>query len=109
MTSPREGRALLPLPVLAEAGRRLVAWAEAALAPFPWRGETDPYRVWVSEVMLQQTRRETVGPYYRRFLERFPDVAALAAATGLPMAVLDRRIVGILAQEGGIGELFHRL
>ena len=73
MTSPREGRALLPLPVLAEAGRRLVAWAEATLAPFPWRGETDPYRVWVSEVMLQQTRRETVGPYYRRFLERFPD------------------------------------
>lgn len=46
----------------------------------PWRGETDPYRVWVSEVMLQQTRVETVVPYYRRWLELFPDVAALASA-----------------------------
>lgn len=47
----------------------------------PWRGETDPYRVLVSEVMLQQTRVETVIPYYRRWMERFPDSGALAAAT----------------------------
>ncbi len=46
----------------------------------PWRGEADPYRIWVSEVMLQQTRVETVIPYYRTWLERFPDVHALAAA-----------------------------
>ncbi|HSG49324.1 MAG TPA: A/G-specific adenine glycosylase [Longimicrobiales bacterium] len=46
----------------------------------PWRTETDPYRIWVSEVMLQQTRVETVIPYYRRWLERFPDVDRLAAA-----------------------------
>jgi len=46
----------------------------------PWRGEADPYRIWVSEVMLQQTRVETVIPYYRRWLEQFPDVERLAAA-----------------------------
>ncbi len=46
----------------------------------PWRGETDPYRIWVSEVMLQQTRVDTVLQYYGRWLERFPDVAALAGA-----------------------------
>jgi A/G-specific adenine glycosylase len=46
----------------------------------PWRGDADPYRIWVSEVMLQQTRVETVIPYYRSWLERFPNVQALAAA-----------------------------
>lgn len=80
MTSLPPAEPLLPASALQEAGRRLVAWAEQALAPLPWRGEQDPYRIWVSEVMLQQTRRETVIPYYRRFLERFPTVEALAAA-----------------------------
>jgi A/G-specific adenine glycosylase len=47
----------------------------------PWLGERDPYRVWLSEVMLQQTQVTTVLDYYRRFLERFPDVHALAAAS----------------------------
>ncbi len=47
----------------------------------PWRGETDPYRIWVSEVMLQQTRVDTVIPYYRRWIELFPNVEALAAAS----------------------------
>ena len=46
----------------------------------PWRESTDFYRVWISEVMLQQTRVEAVIPYYLRFLERFPDIATLAAA-----------------------------
>ncbi len=46
----------------------------------PWRQDADPYRVWISEVMLQQTRVETVVPYYRRWLERFPDVGRLADA-----------------------------
>ena len=46
----------------------------------PWRGESDPYRVWLSEIMLQQTQATTVVPYYHRFLERAPNVAALAAA-----------------------------
>lgn len=46
----------------------------------PWRDERDPYRIWIAEVMAQQTRMETVRPYYRRFLARFPDVLALARA-----------------------------
>ncbi len=79
MSSP-EGRVLLPAEVCTEVGRRLLAWAEKALTPFPWRGERDPYCIWVSEVMLQQTRRETAVPYYRRFLERFPTVETLAAS-----------------------------
>lgn len=46
----------------------------------PWRGCGDPYRIWVSEVMLQQTRVDVVIPYYHRFLERFPDLETLAGA-----------------------------
>jgi len=46
----------------------------------PWQRETHPYRVWVSEVMLQQTRVETVVPYYGRWVERFPTLEALAGA-----------------------------
>jgi A/G-specific adenine glycosylase len=46
----------------------------------PWQGTRDPYRVWLSEIMLQQTQVATVIGYYERFLQRFPDVAALAAA-----------------------------
>lgn len=80
MTTPKRGKILLSRPVLAEIGRRLLTWAQHALEPLPWRGEQDPYRIWVSEVMLQQTRRETVPPYYHRFLRRFPTVASLAAA-----------------------------
>jgi A/G-specific adenine glycosylase len=46
----------------------------------PWQNTRDPYRIWLSEIMLQQTQVATVIPYYHRFLERFPDLAALAAA-----------------------------
>ena len=46
----------------------------------PWQNSGDPYRVWISEIMLQQTQVRTVIPYYRRFMQRFPDVAALADA-----------------------------
>jgi len=46
----------------------------------PWQQDRTPYRVWVSEIMLQQTRVSTVVPYYQRFMQRFPDVTALAAA-----------------------------
>ncbi len=58
----------------------LLSWYDRHRRDLPWRRDRDPYRVWISEVMLQQTRVETVVPYYRRFLERFPDVHALAAA-----------------------------
>ncbi|MBI4954811.1 MAG: A/G-specific adenine glycosylase [Myxococcales bacterium] len=60
--------------------RALGAWYDAAARPLPWRATRDPYAVWVSEVMLQQTRVETVVPYYGRFLARFPTAAALGAA-----------------------------
>ena len=46
----------------------------------PWQSDPTPYRVWISEIMLQQTRVSTVIPYYQRFMARFPDVSALAAA-----------------------------
>ncbi len=58
----------------------LLAWFAANRRQLPWRETRDPYCIWVSEVMLQQTRATTVIPYYRRFLERFPTVQALAAA-----------------------------
>jgi A/G-specific adenine glycosylase len=60
---------------------RLIDWQRrAGRHGLPWQGTRDPYRVWLSEVMLQQTQVTTVLAYYARFLDRFPDVAALAAA-----------------------------
>jgi A/G-specific adenine glycosylase len=62
-------------------GQRVVAWQRAhGRAGLPWQQTRDPYRVWLSEIMLQQTQVTTVLGYYERFLQRFPDVAALAAA-----------------------------
>ncbi len=58
----------------------LLEWYDAHHRSFPFRGTRDPYRVWISEIMLQQTRTETVGAYYTRFLERFPNVHSLADA-----------------------------
>jgi len=58
----------------------LLAWYRANRRDLPWRRTRDPYAIWISEAMLQQTRVETVIPYYERFLARFPDVAALATA-----------------------------
>ncbi len=60
--------------------RRLLRWYRAAKRDLPWRGTRDPYLVWVSEVMLQQTQVATVEAYFVRFIERFPTIAALAAA-----------------------------
>src|ERR1019366_8641816 len=60
--------------------RKLLAWFQAEARDLPWRGTHDPYAIWVSEVMLQQTQIATVIPYYLRFLEAFPVVAELAAA-----------------------------
>lgn len=58
----------------------LLAWFEREKRQLPWRQTQDPYRIWISEVMLQQTRVATVIPYYKRFLEIFPDVTTLAKA-----------------------------
>ncbi len=57
----------------------LLVWYRGAHRPLPWRETRDPYRIWVSEIMLQQTRVEAVKPYFARFLEAAPTPAALAA------------------------------
>ena len=62
-------------------GKTLLGWYRRNRRDLPWRRDRDAYRVWVSEVMLQQTTVKTVLPYYEAFLRRFPDVTALAAAS----------------------------
>jgi A/G-specific adenine glycosylase len=64
-----------------EAGRILTAWYAANKRDLPWRKTRDPYAVWISEVMLQQTRVDTAIRYYERFMDAFPTVAALAEAS----------------------------
>lgn len=59
---------------------RLLGWYNTAKRHLPWRSSPDPYRVWISEIMLQQTRVQAVIPYYERFLSRFPTVNSLASA-----------------------------
>lgn len=58
----------------------LLDWFEKNLRDLPWRKDKDPYKIWVSEIMLQQTRVDTVIPYFERFMERFPTIEALADA-----------------------------
>jgi len=59
---------------------RLLSWYEQNKRDLPWRNSNDPYVIWISEIMLQQTQVATVEPYFHRFLERFPDVTSLANA-----------------------------
>ena len=61
--------------------RALLRWYSESRRDLPWRRTRDPYRIWISEIMLQQTRVVAAVPYYERFLERFPDAAALARAS----------------------------
>jgi A/G-specific adenine glycosylase len=70
----------LPSTELAKVRRALRRWHARHGRDLPWRNIGDPYRVWISEIMLQQTTVAAVVPYYERFLERFPDIVALAAA-----------------------------
>lgn len=77
--------------------RKLLAWYDAHHRNLPWRKDTDPYRVWVSEIMLQQTRVAAVLEHYARFMKRFPTVAALASA----------REQSVLAAWSGLG-YYHR-
>jgi A/G-specific adenine glycosylase len=73
---------------------RLIAWQKIhGRHDLPWQQTRDPYRVWLSEIMLQQTQVAAVMPYYARFLERFPTLAALAAAT----------VDDVMAQWSGLG------
>ncbi len=61
--------------------RSLLSWFSRERRDLPWRHTRDPYRIWVAEVMLQQTRVDTVIPYYQRFLQAFPSIEALARAS----------------------------
>ena len=65
---------------MSELSNLLLKWYDRHRRDLPWRGTADPYRVWLSEIMLQQTRVETVAGYYGRFLSRFPTVGDLARA-----------------------------
>src|SRR5205809_3683319 len=89
--SPRHGEGArhstsFPLAALRRGGqgdrfrKKLLAWYARAARDLPWRRTRDPYRVLVSEVMLQQTQVSRVAEYYPRFLERFPDLETLASA-----------------------------
>lgn len=60
--------------------KKLLAWYDQVMRPLPWRENKDPYRVWISEVMLQQTQVVTVISYFNRFIARFPDVKSLSEA-----------------------------
>ncbi|HUK87164.1 MAG TPA: A/G-specific adenine glycosylase, partial [Terriglobales bacterium] len=71
----------------------LLTWYGRHRRALPWRATRDPYRIWLSEIMLQQTRVKAVLGHYRRFLERFPDVRALARA----------RVSSVLAAWSGLG------
>lgn len=77
----------------ASGARKLLAWYRRNRRDLPWRRTKDPYAIWVSEIMLQQTRVAAAIPYYERFLARFPDVHALARA----------RIDDVLALWSGLG------
>src|ERR1700730_13623543 len=70
----------LPNPKSRSIRKKLLAWFDAEKRRLPWRGTRDPYRIWVSEVMLQQTTVGAVHPRYASFLARFPDLATLARA-----------------------------
>ena len=64
---------------MAQLPERICVWYQKNKRDLPWRRERDPYKIWVSEIMLQQTRVEAVKPYFERFVRELPDIAALAA------------------------------
>lgn len=72
---------VFPSTTLVKLQTGLLNWYDESRRDLPWRRSRDPYRIWVSEIMLQQTRVAAVLEFYRRFLERFPDVHTLASAT----------------------------
>jgi A/G-specific adenine glycosylase len=87
--------------------RHLLAWYGRARRDLPWRappgGRADPYRVWLSEIMLQQTTVATVIPYFHRFTARWPDIAALAAA-GLDEVLTEWQGLGYYARARNLHE-----
>lgn len=75
-----EIKTIFRLGKLSEIPKPLMKWYDKNRRILPWREQATPYRVWVSEIMLQQTRVEAVKPYYERFMNALPDIASLAAA-----------------------------
>ena len=74
------GKTMKNQQLLNEITAPLLYWYQGAARDLPWRRDPSPYHVWISEIMLQQTRVEAVKGYYERFLMAFPTVGALAAA-----------------------------
>ena len=70
--------------IIAQLPSALLSWYDAVKRDLPWRQDRDPYHIWISEIMLQQTRVEAVKGYYARFLQALPAVEALANAFELP-------------------------
>ena len=96
--------------------RDLLVWYDANARDLPWRRTRDPYAIWVSEIMLQQTQVATVIPYYERFMARFPTTAALAALLALVQRgggasgqLLDVSAVMALALQVPGNKLRHRV
>ena len=92
--------------------KKLLAWYRREKRQLPWRGTKDPYRIWVSEVMLQQTTVKAVVPYYERFLARFPRVEDLAAASALSgiefnfARAVGPALAGVIIAIAGVGAVF---
>ncbi|HUQ50107.1 MAG TPA: hypothetical protein VM056_05275, partial [Terriglobales bacterium] len=83
----------ISIPRKAKFRRQLLCWYDGNRRDLPWRRTTDPYKIWVSEIMLQQTRVNAVLDHYRRFLKVFPTVKALAKSSEQD----------VLAQWSGLG------
>ena len=93
MKTPRSTPRFLSISQQRRFRKKLLAWYEAHRRDLPWRANRDPYRVWLSEIMLQQTRVAAVIEHYQEFLQRFPTVEKLAAA----------RETSVLAAWSGLG------
>jgi len=79
-SNPRPAGQPLAARLVNELRRKLLEWYDVSCRDLPWRKTRDPYRIWISEIMLQQTRVQAVIPYYERFLRRFPHAESLAVA-----------------------------
>ncbi|MFZ0298815.1 MAG: A/G-specific adenine glycosylase [Candidatus Sulfotelmatobacter sp.] len=93
MKTPQSTQSFLSIPEQRRFRKKLLAWYERHRRDLPWRANRDPYRVWLSEIMLQQTRVAAVIEHYQEFLRRFPTVEKLAAA----------REASVLAAWSGLG------
>ena len=76
----RDAAAPAPIEIPGEFAPALLQWYGENARVLPWRDDPQPYKVWVSEIMLQQTRVEAVKPYFQRFMEVLPDLESLAQA-----------------------------